>query len=192
MAISLSQEGTTYKGAYHFSANKEQFEIQRGNNFDLLITDLDGITEWGGVEQFTNAEDYIRLSVLSTSVPHFSQNPIEIKRGNTSVKYAGVISYGSGSLRVYDFIDIRVKDILMAWQALSGDPRTQKVGLQKDYKKKCYLMEYTPDYSRIVRTWELDGCWISSMSEDDYSQDANNARTTSITLEYDRAWPVVE
>ena len=121
-------------------------------------------------------------------VPHFSQNPIEVRRGNTAVKYAGVLSWSSGSLECYDFIGAETKDILMAWQARSGNPLYQTVGQQADYKVNATLVEYTPDYNQIVRTWKLDGCWISSIDEDAFSVDSNGARKIRCTIEYDRAW----
>ena len=176
-------------GAYHFSANKELFEIQRGNNFDFIIDQsLNNVSAYGDeAKTFPNAQEIIRLSVSSASVPHFSQNPIEVRRGNTAVKYAGVLSWSSGSLECYDFIGAETKDILMAWQAKSGNPLYQTVGQQRDYKVSATLVEYTPDYNEIVRTWKLDGCWISSIEEDAYSVDANGARKIRCTIEYDRA-----
>lgn len=178
----------TSVGAYHFSDNKELFEIQRGNNFDFVVTELNNIAAYGNeTKTFPKANEYIRLSVSSVSVPHFSQNPIEVRRGNTAVKYAGVLSWSSGSLECYDFIGAETKDILMAWQAKSGNPMYQTVGQQKDYKITASLIEYTPDYNEIVRTWRLDGCWISSIDEDGFSVDANGARKIRCTIEYDRA-----
>lgn len=185
------QARPTSVGAYHFSANKELFELQRGNNFDFVIDlDLNGISAYGTPSKtFPRAQENIRLSVSSTSVPHFKQNVIEVRRGNTGVKYAGVLSWDSGTLECYDFIGAETKDILMAWQALSGNPLYQTVGQQKDYKFDAQLIEYTPDYNEIVRTWKLDGCWISSISEEPFSTDSgNNARKINCTIEYDRAW----
>lgn len=179
----------THVGSWHFSQESEIYEIQRGNNFDFIIdSSLNGIAAYGmETVTFQNARDYIRLSVSASSVPHFSQNPIEVRRGNTAVKYAGVISYPSGSLECYDFIGARTKDILMAWQAKSGNPINQTVGLQAEYKYPARLIEYTPDYKEKVRTWRLDGCWISNIEEDSYSADANGARKIRCTIEYDRA-----
>ena len=180
----------TEVGSYHYSDQKELFEIQRGNNFDFVIDkSLDGLSAYGTESKtFPRAGEMIRLSVSSASVPHFSQNPIEVRRGNTAVKYAGVISWPSGSLECYDFIGAETKDILMAWQARSGNPLYQTVGQQKDYKVSANLIEYTPDYNEIVRTWKLDGCWISNIDEDGLSQDVNGARKIRCTIEYDRAY----
>lgn len=186
MAVSANASSI---GAYHFSANPELYEIQRGNNFEFIIDSrLNGINAYSDeTKTFPRAQEYIRLAVSATSVPHFSQNPIEVRRGNTGVKYAGVITWPSGSLECYDFIGTEVKDILMAWQAKSGNPERQTVGLQADYKYSARLIEYTPDYSKSVRTWRLDGCWISNIDEDQYSVDANGARKIRCTIEYDRA-----
>lgn len=183
------QARATSVGAYHFSDNKELFEIQRGNNFDFVISDaLNNIAAYGNeTKTFPRAKEMIRLSVSSASVPHFSQNAIEVRRGNTAVKYAGVLSWSSGSLECYDFIGAETKDILMAWQARSGNPMYQTVGQQADYKVTANLIEYTPDYNQIVRTWRLDGCWISSIDEDPFYVDANGARKIRCTIEYDRA-----
>jgi len=187
MAIPASVD--TKIGSYHFSAEKELYEIQRGNNFEFIIDPkLNGLSAYGADgKTFPRAAEMIRLSVSGASVPHFSQNPIEVRRGNTGVKYAGVISYPSGSLECYDFIGAETKDILMGWQAKSGNPEKQTVGQQKDYKYTAYLTEYTPDYTMKVRTWKLDGCWISNIDEDQYSADANGARRIRCTIEYDRA-----
>lgn len=188
------QAQPTSVGAYHFSANKQTYEIQRGNNFEFIPdASLNNIIAYGSdTKTFPNAQELIRLSVSGMSVPHFSQNPIEIRRGNTSVKYAGVISWDSGSLECYDFIGAETKDILMAWQARSGNPLYQTVGQQADYKCGATLIEYTPDYSEIVRTWKLDGCWVSGISEDNFSFDSNGARKIRVTLQYDRAYVLYE
>lgn len=182
------------QGSYHFAAKKEFYEIQRGNNFEFIIdTNLNNMNAFGSeTKTFPNAKDFIKLSVSAASVPHFSQSVIDVRRGNTAVKYAGVISYDTGSLQCYDFIGAETKDILMAWQAKSGDPLKQTVGLQADYKFQATLVEYPPDYSEIVRTWKLDGCWISNISEEDYSVDADGSRKINVTIVYDRAYPVYE
>lgn len=178
-------------GSYHFSANKDIYEIQRGNNFEFIVdSSLNNILAYGSdTKTFPNAQEYIRLSVKASSVPHFSQDVIKVKRGNTEVKYAGPMTWESGSLECYDFIGAQTKDILMAWQAKSGNPLLQTVSQQAAYKVGGTLIEWTPDYSQKVRVWRLDGCWISRISEGNYDQDSSGARTISCTLEYDRAYP---
>ena len=189
MSVSPGKE----MGTYHLASNPNMFEIQRSNNFEFIITDIDGImragmegTENANVRNISNAQEIVRLAVTRASVPHFTQNPIELRRGNSVLKYAGVPSFNSGSIEVNDFIGANARDVLMAWQALSYNVKTEKVGLASQYKKDCYLVEYAPDY-QVVRQWRLHGCWVSGLSEGDFSADDNSKKTVSATIEYDRA-----
>lgn len=180
-------------GAYVLANESSGFlaEIQRTNNFEFVVTNLQGIKKPGMSGSETNAvveniEEVIRLSVNSSSIPHFSQDPIVVRRGNTVVKYAGVINFPEGSIQCNDYIGIDTKIALMAWQNLSGNVKTQKVGLVTDYKRDCWLIEYTPDYQE-VRKWILHGCWISSLTEPEYNHDGNDKHTISATIQYDWA-----
>lgn len=180
-------------GAYVLANESSGFlaEIQRTNNFEFVVTNLQGIKKPGMSGSETNAvveniEEVIRLSVNSSSIPHFSQDPIVVRRGNTVVKYAGVINFPEGSIQCNDYIGIDTKIALMAWQNLSGNVKTQKVGLVTDYKRDCWLIEYTPDYQE-VRKWILHGCWISALTEPEYNHDGNDKHTISATIQYDWA-----
>ena len=106
----------------------------------------------------------------------------------STLKYAGVPSFPEGSIDFNDYIGADIKSILKAWQNLSYNVRTEKVGSLDvtNYKKDCYLIEYTPDY-RKVRTWRLYGCWISSLSEGEYTSDSGDKHQISCTIQYDRA-----
>lgn len=56
-----------------------------------------------------------------------------------------------------------------------------------DYKKICYLQEYTPDWE-LVRTWKLIGCWVSGISEDTFSNESTSKKTITATIQFDRAY----
>lgn len=180
-------------GTYHLADNPQYFEVQRGNNFEFVVTDIDGILRAGaqGGEAnatFPNAQELLRLSVVSCPIPHYTQQVVEIKRGNSTLKYAGVPTFNEGSLTLNDYIGADTKSILMAWQNLSYNVETEKVGSLDvtNYKKNCYLIEYTPDY-RKVRQWVLYGCWISGLSESDYSADSGDKHQITATIQYDHA-----
>lgn len=180
-------------GTYHLADNPQLFEIQRSNNYEFVVTDIDGIMRAGAIgtesnAYINNAQEMLRLSVNKTFVPHFKQETVPVKRGNSTLKYAGVPSFDAGTIDFHDFIGADVKSILKAWQNLSYNVKTEKVGALDvtNYKKDCYLIEYTPDY-RKVRTWRLYGCWISSLSEGDYSNEDGGKHMISATIEYDRA-----
>lgn len=182
-------------GTYHLADNPSLYEVQRNNNFEFIVTDLDGIQRAGstGAESnafIANAQEMLRLSVTKASIPHFSQEPVIIKRGNSTMKYAGVPTFEEGQIEFNDYVGADTKSILMAWQNLSYNVDTEKVGSMSNpktqYKKKCYLVEYTPDY-RKVRTWVLYGCWISKLSEGEYSAEDGGKHSITATIQYDYA-----
>jgi len=175
-------------GTYYLTDNPKHYEIQRTNNFVFYVS---GLAESLDIPQNTyaaaNPEDILRISVSKAFIPHFSQSPITVKRGNNTMKFAGAPEFESGEIVLNDFIGAGTKDVLMAWQSKSYDVRTEKVGLASDYKRDAYLLEYTPDY-QLVRTWKLMGCWISSLSEDAYSHDSAEKHSITAKIEYDKAW----
>ena len=183
----LHDPNTEKLGTYYLTDNPQHYEIQRTNSFMFYVEGLNGeLNIPDHTYAQANAEDILKISVNSSSVPHFSQNTIEVNRGNNTMKFAGKPTFGEGSIKLHDFIGAGTKEVLMAWQNLSYNVVTDKVGLASDYKKDCYLVEYTPDY-QLVRTWKLFGCWISALSESGYSHDDNSKVTISATIQYDKA-----
>lgn len=178
--------------AYHLADNPELYEIQRNNNFDFIVTDIDNIVRSDAKDTDTNrtisnAQNVLHFSVVSSSLPMFTQEVITVNYGNSVMKAAGKPTFSDGTLVVNDFIGADTKSVLMAWQNLSYNVRTDKVGRMADYKKNCYLQEYTPDW-QLVRTWRLIGCWVSGLSEDQYSNDNSDKKTISATITFDKAY----
>ena len=56
----------------------------------------------------------------------------------------------------------------------------------KDYKKVCVLKEYTQDYE-LVRTWTLEGCFITKLTEGDFDRENDGKRKITVEISYDRA-----
>lgn len=181
-------------GTYHLAANAELYEISRSNNFEFVVTGFDELLRVGAFEETAEdlsdyvkgSQEILRLSVVKASVPHFTQSIIEVKRGNTVMKAAGVPTFSEGSLVVNDFIGADTKSVLMAWQRLSYDVTTEKIGRMVDYKHDCTLIEYTPDYEQ-VRYWDLKGCWISGISEGEYDMENGDKRQITATIQFDKA-----
>ena len=180
-------------GTYHLADNPQLYEIQRNNTYQFVVTGLDNIRVAGANATdkdsvIKNAEQVLRLSVNEAAIPHYTQQPVEVKRGNSTLKYAGVPSFDAGQFKFHDFIGARTKDVLMAWQNLSYDVRTEKVGSLDvtNYKKIAYLIEYTPDM-RPVRVWKYYGCWISGISEGSYSNENGDKHLIDATIQYDHA-----
>lgn len=183
----MAESNITQIGSYHLADNPDMYEIQRDNNFEFIVTDINGIVRADDEEStIDNAQEVLRFSVVSAPVPFFTQGVIEIRRGNSVMKAAGAPTFDSGSLTVNDYIGADTKSALVAWQNLSYNVRTEKVGKMSEYKKTCYLAEYTPNYE-LVRTWKLFGCWISGLSEGEFNQEQTGKKTITATIQYDRA-----
>lgn len=176
-------------GSYHLANNPKQYEIQRNNTFELQVTGLDGLKRVGTNTPLVDAGEVFRLSVTSAPIPHFTQEAISIRRGNSVVKYAGVPTFDSGNLTLNDYIGADTKAVLLAWQALAYDVNSEYVGVAASYKKTATLIEYSPDY-RKVREWTIYGCWISGISENAYDQEDGGKHQITATIQYDRAIPL--
>ncbi len=178
-------------GAYHLANNPDLYEIARDNNFEFILTGVDDLLRVGAEQGDSNAfivdaSQTIRFSVVSSSLPYFTQDVITVRRGNSVVKYAGMPTFSDGSLVINDFIGADSKSVIMAWQNLSYDVTRETIGEAKNYKKIAYLCEYTPDY-RLVRTWKLMGCFVAGLSQSELNQESGNKRTISATIAFDKA-----
>lgn len=190
-------------GTYHMIDNNPAlYEVGRSNNFEFIITGVNSILKAGAIVApgataqdsdlvATTGDDTVRLSVAKAFVPNFTQDEIMIQRGNTKMYAASVPTFDAGTLVVNDFIGLDTKSVILAWQRLSYDATTERVGRMADYKKTCFLIEYTPDF-QIVRKWRLDGCWCKGVSEAEFSMDDNSKRMISATVRFDRAMPIYD
>ena len=180
-------------GTYHISSNISNYEVARSNFFTFIAEDLGdlvrpdfNLVEPEASDLITNGQEVIKLSVTKASVPHFSIAPIEMRRGNSVVKYAGNPTFDAGTLECQDFVGLDTKSTLMAWQNKAYNVVTDKGGRAKDYKKNCTLVEYDQTGNE-VRHWELIGCWISAITEDDFDVTQDGDRKISCQVVYDRA-----
>lgn len=180
---------STNHGMYHMQANPNLYEPQRSTDFEFVVTDLDGLTNISTGNSFENAQEVLRLSVITSPVPHFTINVLRQRRGNSVQTFAGTPEFQDGTIEVYDWIGSDSKSILEAWQHQAYDVNTDKVGLLADYKKQAYLIEYTPDKQK-VRQWVLYGCWVSSISEQPYDHsEMQSDRRITATITFDKAIP---
>ena len=187
---------TDQLGTYHIAQHPELYTPARTNNFVFYPIFTEDLLKEGIDEAVATASDYIpkaqaqeilALSINATSVPHPRQNVITIKRGNTSIKFAGSWEFPSGNLKLNDYIGADTKSVVLAWRRLSMNVKNETVGDASKYKIKGILVEYTPD-NRQIRYWELFGCWIHDVSEGDFSHEDDSKREISAVIEYDRAF----
>lgn len=213
MSKSYSNTNSTGISTYHLSGHPELYEPSRSNAFEFIVDlsnnnsfyeknavqkDDDTILAAGknaatvtDADYITGISDIVRLSVSEAFVPHFDLGVIEIKRGNSTMKFAGSPTFSDGQLKCNDYVGARTKDALLAWQRMAYDVVNDVVELAGNYKRNCTLVEYAPDYSRIIRQWNLIGCWVKSLSEGSFSHESNDKRSIDVTIVYDRAIPKI-
>lgn len=176
--------------AYHIATNPDLFETQKTNAFKFIVTGLDNLVDPITGNPIANATDVLKQSTFSFDPPSFTQQPITVRMGNTVSKTAGTPEFSDGSLSLHDFVGIETYNVLYAWQCLSFNIKTGRVGLAKDYKKTAYLLEYTTDFSKIVRVWKLYGVFITGLRKDGFDNSGNaNEVKISCSLSYDWAEP---
>ena len=184
--------------AYHLGSTHRAYQPAKKNFFEFIVEDLTHLLK-PGVEQelaqdsdyITDGQEVIRLTVNKAPVPHYELNEIEIRKGNSSVWYAGTPTYSEGTLEVDDMIGANSKAVLEAWQNLAYNVLSDQGGRAINYKKNCTLIEYTSDHVK-VRSWKLIGCWIKGISENDYDKESDDLQRVQATIRYDRAIPEVE
>ena len=186
--------------AQHISTNLANYEAARTGFFSLIVDNLNDLDAKGLIkasytgdrasapasDRIQNAQEIIKLNVLTADVPHFELETLQYKRGNEVVKFAGVPTFSSGSVKVDDVVGLDTKAILMAWQSLAYNVHTGKGGRMTDYKRRCTLIEYDQTYTQ-VRSWDLYGCWIKTLSEDAFDKENDGKRAITATIEYDKA-----
>ena len=184
--------------AYHLGSTHRAYQPAKKNFFEFIVEDLTNLLKPGVEKELAQEADYItdgqeviRLTVNKAPVPHYELNEIEIRKGNSSVWYAGTPTFSEGTLEVDDMIGANSKAVLEAWQNLAYNVLNDQGGRAINYKKNCTLIEYTSDHVK-VRSWKLIGCWIKSISENDYDKESDDLQRVQATIRYDRAILEVE
>lgn len=156
--------------ARHLSNNKT-YEMQRANNFEVVIEGLG--------EEFT-------LCVTRCALPEITVTPTELAYGNSKVKVAGQVEYSDDSIDVRDAILPDIEAKLLNWFHKVYDPTTGKIGWANDYKKDLLINQYAPD-GTYVRSWRLEGAWISTFAPGEMDVTNPEAKIISLTIPYDKA-----
>ena len=183
----------TNYGVYHLADNPAQYQPVRTNNSRCICQGSEELVRVGGDENnrndyLENAQEVIDFSVVSFDAPNFTQDEIQIRRGNSTVYFAGTPRFNTSNLVINDFVGADGKSILQAWQALSYDVVNDIINPSTKYKKDMLILEDTPD-NVLIKVWELKGCWITSLTETGYSSESPAKKTVTATIRYDRAIP---
>ena len=177
------------------SENLSSYEAARSGYFILVVDGLDDLLKPDYKGEAENAEDSdrikkaqetLKLSVTKCPVPHFEIATNEYRRGNDVVKFAGVPTWNGGTITVADYVGLDTKSLLMSWLYKAYNPHTRKGGRMKDYKKTATLCEYTQDYE-LIRTWTIEGMFITKITEDDFDKENDGPRKLNVEFVFDRA-----
>ena len=177
------------------SENLSSYEAARSGFFILVVDGLDDLLKPNYRGEAENAEDSdkikkaqetLKLSVTKCPVPHFEIATNEYRRGNDVVKFAGVPTWNGGTITVADYVGLDTKALLMSWLYKAYNPHTRKGGRMKDYKKTATLCEYTQDYE-LIRTWTIEGMFITKITEDDFDKENDGPRKLNVEFVFDRA-----
>jgi len=181
-------------GAYSFTTKSRKLSYQpvRTNNFRFLAdfsnTELLRVDTKDTLRDAGTAQEIIDFSVVKFNPPHFTQDEIAVKRGNSTVYYASVPTFDADDLVINDFAGADGKSILLAWQALSYDVVNDIVPTSEKYKINATVVEYLPD-GTYLRHWVLYGCWVKGISEDGWDNESASKKTVTASIRYDRAIP---
>ena len=177
---------TTEFGTYHIASSPKQYQPIRTNNFRCLVYGLEGLLRAGSEDDvIRNAREVIDFSVVSFDPPKFSQNPLKVERGNSTVNYAGKASFNQSNLVINDFAGADGKSILKAWQALSYDVENDTIPSSDVYKKDAVILEYLPD-NTLVNVYNLYGCWVSDLNETGWNNESSEKKVVTAQITYDR------
>ena len=134
--------------AYHLGSTHRAYQPAKKNFFEFIVEDLTNLLKPGVEKELAQEADYItdgqeviRLTVNKAPVPHYELNEIEIRKGNSSVWYAGTPTFSEGTLEVDDMIGANSKAVLEAWQNLAYNVLNDQGGRAINYKKNCTLIE---------------------------------------------------
>lgn len=187
------QDSITY-GAYHISNNRVEYTPQKKCNFLLVVNDVDDLPRVGAdllntltsADIIADGQQQLILGIRTCDVPYFTQNTINISRGNSTIKFAGKPTFNEISIDFYDYIGSNIKDTLLAWQNLSYNTKFDYAGLARSYKKDCQLLQLTPT-ADIVRYWDIKGAWLSSVQPQNFDMTSDGEQTINATMQYDWA-----
>lgn len=187
----MSAVESLQKGAYHIANNKVEYNPQRKSNFTLIVNGLDDIKRVGAADDdrrnvIKDAQNQIILALKSSDVPKVAIGKSEIKRGNSTIKFAGKPTFDDITFVAYDYMGSDVKDTLLAWQNLAYNTRYDYIGNASAYKKSAQLIEYTPN-AEMVRYWDITGAWLSNVEADSFEVDDDGVVTVKATMVFDWA-----
>ena len=164
-------------GPQHLAASLN-WEPQRQTNFQLNIYGLPG-----------QGTELIMLSLVNFSLPTITNEVINVKHGNTDVKFAGTTQFqGSNQLQVIDYITTDISKIISDWRELVYRISDDGIGWAVNYKKQGEVSVVGPD-GTFERVWKYEGIWPSEVNYGEVTHESTTDLVRcEIQIQYDRAY----
>jgi len=136
----------------------------------------------------SSAPENLALDILSASRPSLNFNFDTISRLNEQFKFAANPTWEDITCTFYDFDRgaNSASQILWKWARAIYDPVTGAMGAAIQYKTNATLVILSPDGS-IAETWDLFGCFPSSLSFNEVTYGGADALQVEMTLSFDYA-----
>lgn len=165
-----------YSGASYF-ATDSNWEVQRTNHFELIITELSVPAET------------IRMACESVKIPSINLETTELRHGNEIVKVATNPSFDGGTIVMKDAIGADLELAIWKWFTLVLDVEHDSVmGLVVDYKKTTRLVQYSPN-NAVARTWKCLGVFPTSFDAGDLNYASPDKKLITCNLSVDKCIP---
>ena len=166
-------------GPQHLAADLK-WEPQRQTNFQLNIFGLPG-----------QGTEMVMLSLVNFSLPTVTNEVINIKHGNTDVKFAGTTQWqGSNQLTVIDYVTTDISKMISDWRELVYRPSDDAIGWAANYKKQGEVVQVGPD-GTFQRTWKYEGIWPNEVNYGELNHESTtDVNRIEIQIQYDRAYRI--
>jgi len=134
-----------------------------------FVLEISGIDSWA-VQTFTPPETTIEATAHGGA--------------NSDVKTAGRVTIGTASFAQLKPLPAMSNE---TWNWFKSAQDTKKGGgqLSSVYKKMVVVKEMYPDGKRTARRWILEGCWISGISQNEFTRTGSDNVLETVTLTVD-------
>lgn len=163
----------TTLGSTHLEITRNH-EVQRQNNFELVINDLANSRE-------------LTLACENAQIPSMDNDIVELDYGNNKASVAGKASTQDMSVSFKDFIGADVEKIIVDWRAKVYNPVDDAIGFAADYKKSARLIKWAPDGS-VERVWIVKGMWPSAVTWGTLDHTSGEKVIIEVTFKVDRCY----
>jgi T4-like virus tail tube protein gp19 len=144
-------------------------------------------SSWEAVQKnrfVLNIEGIPSFAVQAVSVPTPTSNVIVLDHINVQQKIKGKTTWSNFNFSIYNMIAPSTMQMVWEWLRLSHESSSGRDSYQDIYKKSVFLDVLSPALETVSR-YHIVGCWISSISGQDFDKSADGLVNINVTCECD-------